>query len=228
MRWKTGNKSGKTIAVASYLRFRAISLRHSFTNALSFRKSCKGKLSAMVASTVISNKSSVVSLEEWMENPPVGTEWVDGELLEKNGMTLKHSRIQGTLCFYWRSYKVSSGQGGEVYTEVPCRTNKQGRSPDVAYLTPELVAQYGDAKVLPQSFPLSAEIVSPTDLAEDVISKAQEYLQSGGEEVWLVFPESRWIIVTTQNKRLVFVSGEVVSTQTVLLGFSVAVDELLA
>ncbi len=37
-----------------------------------------------------------------------------------------------------------------------------------------------------------------------------------------------WIIVTTQNKRLVFTSGEVISTQTVLPGFSVAVDELLA
>jgi Uma2 family endonuclease len=182
----------------------------------------------MVASTVILNSSQIISLEEWMENPPVGTEWVDGELLEKNGMTLKHSEIQVNLSFYWKSYKDSSGQGGKVYTDVPCRTNKQGRSPDVAYLTPELVAQYGDAKVLPQSFPLSAEIVSPTDLAEDVIAKAQEYLQSGGEEVWLVFPESRWIIVTTQNKRLVFTSGEIVSTQTVLPGFNVAVDELLA
>jgi len=195
----------------------------------------------MVTSTVISNKSPVTSLEEWMENPPVGTEWVDGRLVDKHsmdwvneevtersGMTLKHSEIQGNLYFYWRSYKDSSGQGGKVYTEVPCRTNKQGRTPDVAYLTPELVTQYGNAKVLPQSFPLSAEIVSPTDLAEDVIAKAQEYLQSGGEEVWLVFPESRWIIVTTQNKRLVFTSGEVVSTQIVLPGFSVAVDELLA
>lgn len=193
-----------------------------------------------MGTSIVSNKLSVISLEEWMENPPVGTEWVDGklidkhsrdweddELVEKSGMTLKHSQIQAKLSFYWRSYMNSSGQGGEVYTEVPCRTNKQGRSPDVAYLTPELVAQYGNAKVLPQSFPLSAEIVSPTDLAEDVIAKAQEYLFSGGEEVWLVFPESRWIIVTTQNKRLVFVSGEVVSTQTVLPGFSVAVDELL-
>ena len=182
----------------------------------------------MVVSTVVSNQSPAISLEEWMENPPVGTEWVDGELLEKNGMTLKHSRIQSQLSFYWRSYKNSSGQGGEVYTEVPCRTNKQGRSPDVAYLTPELVAQYGDAKVLPQSFPLSAEIVSPTDLAEDVIAKAQEYLQSGGEEVWLVFPESRWIIVTTQTQRIVLASGEVITTHIVLPGFSIAVDELLA
>lgn len=79
-----------------------------------------------------------------------------------------------------------------------------------------------------KSFTLSAKIVSPTDFAEDVIAKAQEYLQSGGEEVWLVFPESRWIIVTTQNTRIVFASGEVITTQIVLPGFSVAVDELLA
>ena len=85
-----------------------------------------------------------------------------------------------------------------------------------------------DAKVLPQSFPLSAEIVSPTDLAEDVIAKAQEYLQSGGEEVWLVFPENRWIIVITQETRQIFISGEAVSTKKVLQGFSIAVDELLA
>lgn len=143
-------------------------------------------------------------------------------------MTLKHSRIQAKLATYWRNYKDSSAQGGEVYTDVPCRTNQQGRFPDVAYLTPELVAQYGDAKVLPQSFPLSAEIVSPTDLAEDVIAKAQEYLLSGGQEVWLVYPDNRWIIVATEESRTIFISGEVVSTQNVLLGFSIPVDELLA
>jgi Uma2 family endonuclease len=102
------------------------------------------------------------------------------------------------------------------------------RSPDVAYLTPELVAQFGNAATLPQSFPLSAEIVSPTDLAENVLLKAQEYLESGGEEVWLVFPESRWVMVITQNQGLMFTSGQVISTQRVLKGFSVPVDELLA
>ncbi len=182
----------------------------------------------MLTARIISNKSKLISLEDWLENPPVATEWVEGKLLEKNGMTLKHSRIQSKLSFSWRSYINSSTKGGEVYTDVPCRTSKQGRSPDVAYLTPELVAQYGNEKVLPQSFPLSAEIISPTDLAEDVIAKATEYLASGGEEVWLIFPENRWIIIVTQNQRIVFVSGEVVSTQTVLPGFSIAVDDLLA
>jgi Uma2 family endonuclease len=191
-------------------------------------QSSQGESIAMVIASVISNSPQIVSLEDWMQNPPDSTEWVNGELIEKTGMTLKHSKVQGNLYFYWRSYKDSSGQGGEVYTDVPCRTHKQGRFPDVAYLSPELVAQYGDAKVLPQSFPLSAEIVSPTDLAEDVIAKAQEYLQSGGEEVWLVYPDTRWIIVATEEFRKIFISGEVVSTQKVLPGFSIAVDELLA
>lgn len=181
----------------------------------------------MTTTAVIPKTATNFSLEDWMENPPENQEWIDGQLWEKNSMTLKHGRIQAKLGTYWRNYRDNSGQGGEVYTDVPCRTKTQGRHPDVAYLPPDLVAQYGDAKVLPQSFPLSAEIVSPTDLAEDVIAKAQEYLESGGEEVWLVFPESRWIIVVTKESRQIFISGESVSTQKVLTGFRVAVDELL-
>lgn len=179
----------------------------------------------MVTTAVVSEN---ISVDDSTLNLPEHMEWVDGQLIEKNGMTLQHSEIQGNLYFYWRSYKTSSGQGGKVYTDVPCRTSKQVRRPDVAYLTPELVAQFGKADILPQSFPLIAEIVSPTDIAENVFLKAQEYLQSGCEEVWLVFPSSRLILVMTQQQILGFKSGEVVSTQKVLLGFSVAVDELLA
>ncbi len=94
--------------------------------------------------------------------------------------------------------------------------------------SPELETEFGNEKVLPQSFPLSAEIVSPTDLAEDVIAKAQEYLESQGEEVWLVFPENKWVIIVTQESRLIFISGQVVNTQKVLHGFSIPVDELLS
>ena len=194
----------------------------------------------MVTASIISNRPEICSLEDWMQNPPKGAEWVDGGLVDKhpsvwvngqavedNGMTLKTSRIQARLANYWINYKNAQAAGGEVYTEAPCRTLQQGRVPDVAYLTPALVEQYGEAKTLPQSFPLSAEIISPTDFAEDVIAKAQEYLQSGGEEIWLVFPESQWVIVVTQDQRRIFMSGEVVNTQKVLSGFSVAVDELL-
>jgi Uma2 family endonuclease len=167
------------------------------------------------------------SLEAWMLSTPNHTEWVDGQLLEKTGMTLKHSVIQSRLDSGWRNYMNSSAQGGEVYTDVPCRTLKQGRRPDVAYLTSELVEQYGQEAVLPQSFPLIAEIISPTDLVEEVFAKAQEYLQSGCQEIWLVLPESKYIFVMTEQQVLCFPGGTVASTQVVLQGFNVAVDELL-
>ena len=178
----------------------------------------------MVMAAVLSEN---ISLEDFIASPPDDMEWVDGQIAQKNGMTVKHSRIQSRLDHSWRSYKNSSGQGGEVYTEVPCRTNLRVRRPDVAYLTPELVAQFGDVPTLPQSPLLVAEIVSPTDIAEDVFLKAQEYLNSSCLEVWIVFPESRWIMVMTQTQKLAFNSGDIISTQLVLPGFSVAVDELL-
>lgn len=179
----------------------------------------------MLTSTLVKGN---FSLEDFVANPPPRMEWVDGQLVEKSGITLRHGEIQLRLACYWDDYQKSCGQGGETYISAPCRTNKQGRSPDVAYLTPELVAQFGNAATLPQSFPLCAEIVSPTDIAENVLLKAQEYLESGGEEVWLVFPDSRWVMVIIENQGLMFTSGQVVSTQKVLKGFSVSVDDLLA
>ncbi len=188
----------------------------------------------MISSIIESTEHKIsdfahISLDEWMQSSPDNTEWVDGQLIEKKGMTAKHSRTQARLAAYWINYKNSSNQSGEVYTEISCRTVGRGRCLDVAYLTPELVAQFGeDFTVLPQSFPLIAEIISPTDDAEEVFTKVNEYLQSGCQEVWLVLPESKWVIVITKEQRFLFTTGEVVSTQKVLQGFSVAVDELLA
>lgn len=169
-----------------------------------------------------------LTIEDFMANPPKNMEWVDGQLVEKNGATLKHGKIQSSLGCAWANYRTFSKQGGEFYISPPCRTNRQVRRPDVAYLTPELVAQFGEVPTLPQSFPLVAEIVSPTDIAEDVFLKAQEYLASSCQEVWLVFPESHLVFVVNHNQILGFRAGETVSTQLILAGCTIAVDELLA
>lgn len=182
----------------------------------------------MVTSTVVSNPSEILSLEDYMLHPLDNTEWVDGQVVEKQGMTAKHSRVQARLAAYWINYKASSSQGGEVYTEAACRTVGRSRRPDVSYLTPEFVTQFGDFTVLPQSFSLIAEVASPEDSAEELFAKAGEYLQSGCQEVWLLFPESQLVLINAQQRWLLFNPGEVVTTQTVLPGFNVPVNELLA
>ncbi len=101
----------------------------------------------MITAPNVLKLSTEYTLEDWIQNPPEKKEWVNGQLLDKNAMTLKHSRIQAKLATYWRNYLNSSQQKGEVYTDVPCRTNKQGRYPDVAYLTSELETEFGNEKV---------------------------------------------------------------------------------
>ena len=175
-----------------------------------------------------SEPEKVLSLEEFLVKPADRMEWVDGNLVEKTGMTFKHSLAQSKLARFWGNYKDSSGQGGEVLTEIVCRTNKQGRRPDVAYITPELLPESGNFTAFSQSFPLIADVASPEDSAEELFAKAQEYLESGCLEVWLLFPEARLIFVNAGQRWLLFNADEVVNTQTVLAGFSVAVSEVLA
>lgn len=169
----------------------------------------------------------VISLENFVANPLDGMEWVDGQVVAKTGMTIKHGVVQANIAFLWKSHMLSTGQGGTVCTEAPCRTQKQVRRPDVGYITPELLAPCGEPATMPQSFPLIAEIASPTDIAQELFSKTQEYLQSGCEEAWMVFPENQWVLVITQTQHFWFTADEVVITQVVLKGFSIKVSKLL-
>ncbi|MBW4683185.1 MAG: Uma2 family endonuclease [Microcoleus vaginatus WJT46-NPBG5] len=170
-----------------------------------------------------------LSLEDFLSHPPERMEWVDGKLVEKTGMTSKHGAAQAKLARYWGNYMSSNAAGGEVYTETLCRTRKQARRPDVAYITPEVLQELGsNFTVFPQSFPLIAEIASPDDSAEELFAKAKEYLEAGCLEVWLLFPEAQLIMIYTKQSWLLFTADEVVNTQTILQGFNVAVSELLA
>lgn len=183
----------------------------------------------MVASIATANNVEFFSLEDFIANPPERTEWVDGKLVEKTAMTYKHGLAQGKLTSYWRNHLLEVGQGGEICVETLCRTNKQARRPDVAYISAELLEQYGtNFTILPQSFPLVAEVASPDDSAEELFAKSQQYLESGCQEVWLLFPETRLVLINTQNRWQLFNTNEVVKTQNILTGFSIAVAELLA
>jgi len=171
--------------------------------------------------------ASALPLDRYDEVPE-GMEEVDGKLVEKVEVTIDHAAAQSNLIGEWRNHARSSGQGGKVLAEAPCRTDQQKRRPDVAYLTAELLEQYGQPNIFPQSYPLIGEIASPDDKAEALFSKAREYLRSGCQEVWLLFPENAIVIIITAEKSLICTEAETVSTQTMLQGFSIPVAELFA
>jgi Uma2 family endonuclease len=177
---------------------------------------------------VIASEHPTVSLEEFLASPGDRVEWVNGVLTEKSEMTAQTGRIQARLARFWGNFKDDQGYGGEVYTETSCRTVGRVRCPDVAYLNPEQVEEFGNFKVLPHSFPLIAEIISPTDEAEEVFTKVREYLDSQAQEVWLIFPESRWVMIVTAQSQQLLNDQQSATSQIVLPGFTVVVSELIA
>lgn len=169
-----------------------------------------------------------ITLEEFLANPPEHQEWIDGEIKETTGMTIRHSELQAKLIIALGIYLQTSQQGGKIYAELPCKTIKQGRRPDVAYLRAELVANYEDNSSLPQSPSFVAEIASPADSAEELFAKASEYLASGSEEVWLILPENQRAFVITQEQTLAFNMGDNITTQKVLKGFEINLRDLFS
>ncbi|MGY2978809.1 Uma2 family endonuclease [Thermostichus sp. OS-CIW-31] len=143
------------------------------------------------------------TLADYLANPVAQTKWVDGYIMEKVGQTLGHAKIQTRLLFRWLGYVECLPLGGMVLVKAPCQTTGKVRRPDVAYLSPDLIQQFGeDIATLLQSYPLVEEIFSPTDCGEDIFLKAQEYLSSDVLEVWLIFPRSKYVFIQTQDGHL--------------------------
>lgn len=180
-----------------------------------------------IETITITSDAKFISWEDFSQHPPERMEWVDGYLLEKTNMTFKHGFTQAKLALLWGNYLNSNEIGGAICTETLCKTKKQARRPDVAYVSAELMEQFGNSfTVLPQSFPLVAEVASPEDSAEMLFTKSKEYLESGGEEVWLIFPETEIIIIGTSEGFFLFNKEDEITTKKVLNGFKIIVKEL--
>lgn len=172
-----------------------------------------------------------VSLEDFLAHPPDQCEWIDNVIEEKTGMTLNHAATQAKLAYFWQQYLFQEQLAGRVLVEALCRTQTQGRRPDVAMVTAELLGQITGKVALDQSFPLIAEIASPDDPGEGLLAKAKEYLDSGAQEVWIIFPENEialTVIMAAETVDWQIVNRtQPIATRAILPGLEVDLAELL-
>ena len=74
---------------------------------------------------------------------------------------------------------------------------------------------------------LAFEVVSPTDYAEDLLVKVDEYFRAGVRLVWVVYPSLRLIHVYESMTRIrVLTAADKLDGGNVLSGFRVAVAAL--
>jgi Uma2 family endonuclease len=126
-------------------------------------------------------------------------EVIDGVRVEREPMGAFETVLASWLCYLLNSFAAGKKLGlavNEVLFVLHAARNLR-RRPDVAFVsyarwpTP-VVARESAWNVVPD---LAIEIVSPTNLAEEIDRKITDYFQSGVRLVWVFYPDSGRVYV---------------------------------
>jgi Uma2 family endonuclease len=153
-------------------------------------------------------------------------ELLNGELIEMSTATYLHNRIIAKLVSRLDVYLEKHGTGF-VVPNTGFALNPETRvAPDLALLWPDRRAQIDLTRVpLPIAPNIAIEVVSPSESARNLDRRVEVFLQAGTEEVWVIYPESKHILVYTPELiRRVSVT-QILETPT-LPGWSLRVSEL--
>lgn len=125
-------------------------------------------------------------------------EVIEGELVQMTPVGILHHIIAGNIYRILDSY-VQKHKNGLVFMDgllyLMAREGKGIKGalvPDVSLIRS---GQIPDDWDLERPFPgapaLAVEVMSPDDAVEDVLNKVRQYLATGTEQVWVVFPRQK-------------------------------------
>ena len=160
-----------------------------------------------------------------------GYELVLGELRTMAPSGLEHSTIGvdliTTLNAFVRSNKlgkISGADGGYILHRNPDTV----RAPDIDFVqTDRLPNGKTPQKYFPGPPDLAVEIISPSDVYEDVEDKVKEFLEAGTRIVWVINPRRKSItIFRGDNSITALRTADTLSGEDVIPGFSLPVSEI--
>jgi Uma2 family endonuclease len=159
-------------------------------------------------------------------------EIVGGERVELPPMSAYAAMIASRLVSKLNAFAEPRGLGegvSELLFRLPL-DQERNRRPDVAFVTRERAKGLTppvDANAWEMVPDLAVEVVSPTDFAEDLLQKADEYFRAGVRIVWVIYPRLRLIHVyeSLTEVRGLLESGEL-DGRAVLPGFRLPLVEL--
>jgi Uma2 family endonuclease len=142
-------------------------------------------------------------------------EIIDGKRVWLSPMSILASRVSSNLHARLAYYLLSNGNPvGEALIETLFRLPlpvDRNRRPDVAFVSAKTIAQAplqpgsdNAWAILPE---LMVEVVSPHDIAEEIIERLNEYFAAGTKLIWVVYPTQR-LLYLYESPRQVRILGE--------------------
>ncbi len=158
-------------------------------------------------------------------------EVINGRIVETPPVSAFSAEVANRIRDHLAGYCLRTNLGrarNDMIFHVPLPEDAtRNRAPDVAFISFE---RWPETQPMPyRGNPLDVvpnlvvEVASPTDDAEDLLSKTHEYLRAGVELVWVVFPRLRQLYAYTAvgTAPQLLTETDTLDGGTVLPGFSV-------
>jgi Uma2 family endonuclease len=162
-------------------------------------------------------------------------EIIDGQVVELPPMSILASRVASRLMSHLGYFRQTNPLGEAlmetlIRLPVPAGCN---RRPDVAFVSAQRIAeappQPGSDNAWDVVPELMVEVISPHDLAEEIMERLGDYWAAGARLVWVVYPTQRLVYVY-EAVRQVRVVGEAdeLDGRDVLPGLRIPIAALFA
>ena len=129
-----------------------------------------------------------------------GRNWelLDGELIEVSSATPRHNRILAQLTTLLNAF-ANARQLGAVLPETDLAVRKDSRlRPDFCFFSTKTWSKVDIDRVpIAQTPEIAVEIISPSESATTIQRKVEAYLAWGIAEIWLIYPETKTLMLHT-------------------------------
>jgi Uma2 family endonuclease len=182
---------------------------------------------------VTAAQEQLLTAEELHKMPDDGNryELVRGELVCMAATGGQHGIIASRLDHRLRAFVEAHDLGEVCAAETGFRLAQNPdtvRAPDVSFIARERLPTQGVPEgYWPFAPDLAAEVISPSDRFDDVLTKVQEYLRAGTRLVWVFHPRTKTVMVYRANGEVQLLQGQAeLCGEDVLSGFHCRVGEL--
>jgi Uma2 family endonuclease len=119
----------------------------------------------------------------------------EGEVVTVTEPMPRHNWVRDNVARLIGNF-VEERKLGRVFLETGYQlTPETVRIPDVSFVPADRMREIDLDKRIQGAPVLAIEVVSPTDLAEELRQKVEQYLAAGGKAVWVFYPKSREVQV---------------------------------
>ena len=152
-------------------------------------------------------------------------ELVGGELVPEPGNTLQHNETKTSLIALLRPI-VLERRAGTIISSQAFDFKGDALGPDISFFRPDKRPLVDRGKRVQRFVPdLAIEIVSADDMWASIFGRKERYRSCGTEDVWLISPDSREVLVFSARGDRILREDAVLSTE-LIPGFQIPVKLL--